>query len=292
MRSSWEALHAGLARSVRALKSGQSFQEAKVQHPLLAAFDDAEQVVDHLVSRGGEGEEKDRLLAVLVAMVQRREHHELASALLWLGLWPGLSAVYGRRVRHFKGELDELVAEIADAFTELVERVDLTTVQRVAATLVRSTERDVMYRRKRAWAGPVRVRDDGEDGAPDDGDGDPLSTSWFDRASLERWVESQSGSALGLTSGLSFDEDVAVLRAWLEPVVGEDAELLVAVLVLDESRREVGERFGLAADSGRKRVQRAVARLQKHVAKSLSRFARGDRFSHPQALNRTEDAPR
>jgi hypothetical protein len=41
--------------------------------------------------------------------------------------------------------------------------------------------------------------------------------------------------------------------------------------------------LGLATDSGRKRVQRAVARLKKHLAKSLSRFARADRFSHPQA---------
>ena len=61
------------------------------------------------------------------------------------------------------------------------------------------------------------------------------------------------------------------------------SKLLIAVLVLDESRREVGERLGLATDSGRKRVQRAVARLKKHLAKSLSRFARPDRFSHPQA---------
>ena len=117
-------------------------------------------------------------------------------------------------------------------------------------------------------------------GVSDEDDG---LASWFDKASLKRWAETQHGSVLGLTQGLSFDEDVAVLRAWLEPVVGEDAELLIAVLVLDESRREVGERLGLATDSGRKRVQRAVARLKKDLAKSLSRFARPDRFSHPQA---------
>ncbi len=282
MRASWEALHAGLDRSVRTLQAEQSFQQAKAQHPVLAGFDDAEKVVDHLVNARGDGEAKDRLLAALVTMVQRREHHDIASALLWLGLWPGLSGVYGRRVRHFKGEPDELVAEIARAFTELVERVDLTTVHRVAATLVRSTERDVMYRLQRAWAEPAHVRDDGQD-APDDASGDPLSTSWFDQHTLERWLEREHGSVLGLNAGLSFDEDVAVLRAWLEPVVGEDAELLIAVLVLDESRREVGERLGLATDSGRKRVQRAVARLKKHLARSLSRFARADRFSHPQA---------
>jgi RNA polymerase sigma-70 factor (ECF subfamily) len=277
MRASWQALHAGLDRSVRTLKSEQSFQAAKAQHPVLAGFDDAEKVVAHLVTWGGDGDEKDRLLAALVTMVQGREHHELASALLWLGLWPGLSGIFGRRVRHFEREPDELSAEIARAFTELVERLDLTSVQRVAATLVRSTERDVMYRKKRAWAEP-KTRRDGDH----DADGDPFDVSRFDAPSFERWGERESGSALGLTPGLSFEEDVAVLRAWLEPVVGEDAELLIAVLVEGESRREVGERLGLATDSGRKRVQRAVGRLKKHLAKSLSRFGRADRVPHPQ----------
>jgi DNA-directed RNA polymerase specialized sigma24 family protein len=142
-----------------------------------------------------------------------------------------------------------------------------------------------MYRRKRSWlAASDGLRIDHEEiSASIDADEDDGIASWFDKASLKRWAENEHGSALGLTPGLSFDEDVAVLRAWLEPVVGEDAELLIAVLVLDESRREVGERLGLATDSGRKRVQRAVARLKKHLAKSLSRFARPDRFSHPQA---------
>lgn len=285
MRASWEALRAGLDCSVRTLQAEQSFQQAKAQHPVLTGFDDAEKVVDHLVNARGDGEAKDCLLARLVAMVQQREHHEVASGLLWLGLWPGLTGVYGRRVRHFNGEPDELVAEIARAFTELVERLDLTAVNRVAATLVRSTERDVMYRRKRSWlAASDGLRIDHEEiSASIDADEDDGIASWFDKASLKRWTETQHGSALGLTPGLSFEEDVAVLRAWLEPVVGEDAELLIAVLVLDESRREVGERLGLATDSGRKRVQRAVARLKKHLARLLSRFARADRFSHPQA---------
>ena len=139
--------------------------------------------------------------------------------------------------------------------------------------------------RKRTWlpaSDGLRV-DHEEMSASFDADEDDGIASWFDKASLKRWAETQHGSALGLTPGLSFDEDVAVLRAWLELVVGEDAELLIAVLVLDESRREVGERLGLATDSGRKRVQRAVARLKKHLARSLSRFAEADRFSHPQA---------
>jgi hypothetical protein len=44
-------------------------------------------------ARSGDLDEKDRVLGTLVTLVQRREHHELAAALLWLGLWPGLDAV-------------------------------------------------------------------------------------------------------------------------------------------------------------------------------------------------------
>jgi len=103
----------------------------------------------------------------------------------------------------------ELVAEIARAFTELVERLDLTTVHRVAATLVRSTERDVMCRRKHTWlpaSDGLRV-DHEEMSASFDADEDDGLASWFDRASLERWAETQHGSVLGLVPGLSFDEE-------------------------------------------------------------------------------------
>lgn len=286
MRARWEALHAGLARSVRTLQAEQSFQEAKSLRPALAGFDDAEKVVAHLITWGGDGDEKDRLLAALVTMVQEREYDWLASALLWLGLWPGLSGIFARRIRHFAGEVNELLAEIARAFTELVQRLDLTKVHRVAATLVRSTERDVMYRKKRAWAEPKTQHEDGSDA-----DGDPYDASCFDGLSIERWLDREHGSALGLTQGLSFEEDVAVLRAWLEPVVGEDAELLLAVLVEGESRREVGERLGLASESGRKRIQRAVARLKTHLAKSAVPFRTPGALFPPTGPKGPEDAP-
>jgi DNA-directed RNA polymerase specialized sigma24 family protein len=137
-----------------------------------------------------------------------------------------------------------------------------------------------MYRKKRAWAEPKTRRDDNTEGS-DDADGDPYDVSCFDGPSIERWLDREHGTALGLTQGLSFEEDVAVLRAWLEPVVGEDAELLIAVLVEGESRREVGERLGLASDSGRKRIQRAVARLKSHLAKSAVPFRAPGPLSTP-----------
>lgn len=276
MRASWEALHAGLDRSVRTLQAAQAFQQAKQQHPALAGFDEPKQLVAHLTSKAGDLDEKDRLLGTLVTLVQRREHHDLAGALLWLGLWPGLDAVYRRRLRHFLDQPDELVAELAEAFSELVERLDLTAVHRVAATLVRSAERDVMDHRKRRWAEAHRDLE-GEPNEPlRDLEGDLFSASWFDKASLQRWAASG-----GDLPSLSFDENVAALRAWLEPIVGADAELLLTVLVLDETQREAGERLGLSHEAARKRFQRALARLREHVAGSLSHSCRASRVCPP-----------
>ena len=289
MRARWEALHAALDRSVRSLQADQAFQQIK-QRSALAAFDQPHEVVEYLANKGGDLDEKDRILGALVTLVQQREQPELASALLWLGLWPGLDAVYRRRQRNFRGQPEELIAELGDVFTTLVGRLDLEVVHRVAATLVRSTERDVVERRKRVWAEePFRV--DAEVFAPlRDHDDRIVVAGEADRAARKAWEASLVSTPLGITQGLSFEDDLDALRAWLEQVVGEDAELLLAVLVLDETQREAGQRLGLSHDAARKRFQRALARLREHLAKSLSHSGREVRVCPPtNPMNRTEE---
>lgn len=56
---------------------------------------------------------------------------------------PGLDALYRRLLRHFRAEPEELVAEIAARLTRGVDRLDLSRVSRVAATLLRNIERDI-----------------------------------------------------------------------------------------------------------------------------------------------------
>jgi RNA polymerase sigma-70 factor (ECF subfamily) len=245
MRASWEALHAGLDRSARSLRSEQAFQQVKQTHPVFARFDEPQHLIAHLTSKAGDLDEKDRILGTLVMLVQQREHHDLASALLWLALWPALDALYRRRQRHFRGQSDELISELASAFTSLIDRLDLGSVKRVAATLVRSTERDVMERRKRIWREPLRFDD-------------PLVL--IDLIDQAEWLSPQSETTL------SFHE----VCSWLQPIVGTDAELLLAVLVLDETQREAGSRLGLSADASRKRFQRALARIRGNFAPSVS----------------------
>jgi RNA polymerase sigma-70 factor (ECF subfamily) len=267
MRAFWEALHTSLVRSVRTQQLALAFQQAKRKKPALAKFDDPTQLVAYLTSKVGDLDDKDRILRVLVTLVQQHEHHELAFALLWLGLWPGLDVLYRSRLRHFKGESDELVAELSQAFTTQVQRLDLAVVTRIAATLVRSTERDVMDRRRR-HLGKVHHSSKGK---PNDLlfdlDDNAIGASGFDKVSFQRWATSDREMPR-----LSFEQDIDALRAWLVPVVGEDTDLLLSVLVWGETQREVGKRMGLASDAVHKRFQRALGRLRKHLGKSLSRF--------------------
>lgn len=289
MRARWEALHAALDRSVRSLQAEQAFQQAR-QHPALARFDQPFEVVEYLASKGGDLDEKDRLLGVLVTLVQRREHHELVSGLLWLGLWPGLDAVYRRRQRNFRGQPEELIAELADVFTGIIERLDLKVVHRVSATLVRSTARDLIDRRRRVWADADRIvyRDTFE--PVRDQDDRIIVASHLDRLARAEWEASQAEAPLGLTQGLSFEDDVAELRVWLTEIIGADAELLLAVLVLDENQREAAQRLGLSHDAARKRFQRALGRLREHLASSLSHSDLAGRVCLPtNRMNRPEE---
>lgn len=252
MRARWEALHSSLSASARGLQFNLSFLEAKKLHPLLTDFSDPGRVVAHLHTKGGDLDAKDRLLALLVALAQRGEHRDLATTLLWLGLWPGLDGVYRRRLKHFGSQPEELVAELAAAFIALIKRLNLATVTRVAATLVRNTERVVMDARKRQWAQARRLEPDPSD------------------VSVGYCAVEAGGSVLGLRPEASGEDEVADLRAWLIPVVGDDTELLIAVLVLEESQRVAGARLGLSHDAARKRFQRALCRVRTHLTGALS----------------------
>lgn len=264
MRASWEALHASLVRSVRTLHAHQTFVALKRADPTLAAFRDPPAVAAFLAAGGGDLDAKDALLAALVRHAQARPHAPLSMALLWLGLWPGLDALYRRRLRHFAFDASELVSEVAHAFTTLVGRLDTTSVTRVAATLVRSTERDLMVARKASWAEEARARTALPNASPTF-----EGIAELEAAAVARWT-SPDDSVLDRPIGDTDTDDFAALRAWLVRVVGADAELVLAVLVLEETQREAGARLGLSNEAARKRFQRALARLRAHVRSSMS----------------------
>ena len=266
MRSRWEALRAGLVRSIRTPQAARQFLEMKTLSPPFTAFSEPDALVAHMHATRGVLDQKDRLLATLVSQVQRGEQAELARALLWLSLWPGLDAAYRRRHKYFAEHPDELVSLLAHAFTALVDKLDLSAVNRVAATLVRSTERDVMLAACRDWEEQRKRVGDVQ-----------FAQFLKDRTAEEIATTARVESQLGWRPGSGITENGAALRRWLEPIVGEDVELLVSVLVVEQTQREAGRRLGLSHDAARKRYQRALARLRAHLEVPMSQAAAPNR---------------
>jgi hypothetical protein len=244
MRAHWEALKESLSWSVRTLEASRQFRSLSLT--ALGQFEDPVALVAFLSDRSIDPGERNAVYASLVEQAQRGdEESSLAMSLLWLGLWPALDAVYRRQLRFWRSNPDGLVSEISDAFTSLVRRTDLRRVQRVAATLVRSTERDVREARQRALKAQATEAE-----LPDE-------------------------SALpGAPCASCPDDEIQGLRDVLQAAVGSDTDLLIAVLVLGETQAEAAARLGLSHDVARKRFQRALSRARQHFQEPLSHFAR------------------
>jgi RNA polymerase sigma-70 factor (ECF subfamily) len=160
----------------------------------------------------------------------------------------------------FDSDAAELSSEIAGHFIELVGTVDLSKINRLAATLVWNTHRRVVEARYRKWW------EERHEELPCDYD------------------------VVGIPPGRSFDEEVGAIGRWLESIVGRDAGLVIAVAIEGENQREVGKRCGLSHEVARKRYQAAKRRLRDHFRvdeEALSQFDRLDRIS---GSNRQEAA--
>jgi RNA polymerase sigma-70 factor (ECF subfamily) len=264
MRASWEALKRSLVCSVGTLGAKLQFEEMKTRRMPLRRFADAGALLACLNTAGGDLDEKDGIYAALVEAKQARgDGADLAAALLWLGLWPALDAIYRRRQRDFFGEPEALVSEIGARFTAVVHGADLGRIRRLAATLVRNVERDVREALKRKWTDEKRRA-----ALPEERDDDPDD----DEAAGDRrqslvtpLLRTRGVSELGQPPRLNTDDDVEALRDLLIGIVGEDADVVLGATVYGLSQREVGERLGLGHEATRKRFQRAIDRIRKHL---------------------------
>jgi DNA-directed RNA polymerase specialized sigma24 family protein len=241
MHTTWGDVREELLHSIGTLAAQQEFLEVCAHHPPLAAYTSPSAVVGYLARREGDPVRKNATLAALVQAVQRREDRGLCLELLWLGLWPGLDAVCRRRQSHFESSEDFLSA-ISSAFVGLVAKLNLQTVHWVAASLVRSTERDLMSELRHEWATAVITTpfDHGE--------------SWEAPPVRDQATESNLRNAHEL----------------LRCVAGRDGDLLFRVLVLGEEQGEAGEELGLTKAAARKRFARALPRVRERLRRLLS----------------------
>nr|WP_253894530.1 sigma-70 family RNA polymerase sigma factor [Myxococcus xanthus] len=250
VRRCWNRLHEELGVSIRTAEAQRAYRLLRRNWAALTDFEQPEALVAFLTAREGDSHVKDAVLAGLVTLVQMRAESGFFTALLWLGVWPGLDGVYRRCLRRLRVSPAEVVSATAASFLGLVTRVNLSSVQRVAATLVLGTERDVLKALSK------------ERGAELHG---VLAASGSGEPQLD--LPTPSVSLV-----LSFESEVEELRAWLRPLVGEDTELLVSVLLYEEGYVEVGTSLGLAPAAVRKRVQRALGRLRKMKKKMPGKF--------------------
>ncbi|GHC66394.1 sigma-70 family RNA polymerase sigma factor [Neogemmobacter tilapiae] len=160
-----------------------------------------------------------------------------------LALWPGMDAIYGRLLRHFKSDPDELASEITARVVDGIRTIDLDKVTKIAATILMNAERDIRRRLAGEWLAAGSRRDLTDDMPA------PTHSSVFGFAP-------EMGDA---------DADTARLRQRLEPLVGQDADLLLGVTVLGYTQQAAAISLGLAPDAGRKRHQRAVQKLRKYL---------------------------
>ncbi len=227
----------------------------KQTEPELDGFTDPADATGFLTARDGDRDRKDRILAALVRRSQRGENPDLVSALLWLGLWPGLDDIFRTYQGHFRDDPAEAVSAITAVFTDLVAGLDIEVVRRVACSLVLGTRRNLLRLLRREWRSRERF-------VPTD----PTGTEAFDfaqdghrrdGASFQTGREPTLHGWLLPVTERDAERSLARLHATLSMLVGADAELLLAVLVLEESQLEAAERLGLTYDAARKRLQRA-----------------------------------
>ncbi len=251
MRAGWEALHSSLIRSVRSLTADKNFNTLKKIEPRFQRFTGPIGLLDYLTSKGGCLDDKDAIYRALVTMVQRgAPESKLATSLIWLGLWPGLDAVFRRALNFYFEAPEELVSDIGDRFTRSIHVADLARIRRVAATLTRNTERDIRKGRLEArdtrlqdaaFAEDERVLGAGKEPAPD------------------------VLSALGHLTGTAPEREIADIREWLVPIVGADADLVIGAAIYGEHQSDLGDRLGITHSAARKRFQRAIKRIRQRL---------------------------
>ena len=196
--------------------------------------------------------------AILAALVRASQGGgriaDLALRMLLLALWPGLDAIRSRCLQRGVGSRDEVASELLARTTEQVRTLDLSRVNRIAATVLQNVERDLLRAARRETAR--------QQSCPS------LDPAWLEAP--PSWAEQ-----LRLR---------AELRRDLTAVIGRDADLVLGVALDGASQIEMGMLLGLSEPAARKRYQRAVAVLRQHHEPG-GIGSHGSTTSTPMAMN-------
>jgi DNA-directed RNA polymerase specialized sigma24 family protein len=249
MRACWLALHASLTQSLNTSKSKKEFNEMKAGRDELAGYENAHELVAYLRDGKMEAASRNAPLRGLVAAAQSTDPWAgLARSLLLLSMMAALEATAGRKRGRMCAE--EVMAEVVAEFYERIRRLDLDKDPKVAATLVKNTERGVGERgskARRAQAAEVHV------------DAETIVD--------ERTEEPKEPAILGVRRANGEADAAMALHEWMTPVVGEkDADLVLGAVVAEQSQRELADELGVTHAAARKRLGRALDKLHDHLS--------------------------
>ena len=238
MCATWSALHDSLVRDINRRAAESDFTRLREQYSELERFASIPALIEHQRDLGVDPARRYVVVRRLVEAAQSDDSSAgTALRLGFLTLWPGLEGVHYRLARGFPAVQADMGSEVLSQATLSILTLDLTRVEKVAATVVRNTERDIMRRLAGAASRERRERDIA----------DPLIESRL--AELAREPTTR-GSAV---------EDL--LRC-LHPL---DQALVIRIVTLDETQQEAGRALGLSPAAARKRHQRALIRLREII---------------------------
>lgn len=232
MSSNWSALHAQLIRSVNRHSTMTTFTALFPPGTARTPVRDPSGLIGWLHAQDADAEAKNCvLLHVLREAGSEGRRGSLAVELLLLSLWPGLCVVR-RRLWHIcqTGTLD---ADVLSTLTINIRCARVDRINRVAATLLRNTERDLRR---------LYIRDD------------ELARQTIDMDAVGH-----------ILTAAKADRPEKIFSA-AQVALGEDGILLAAVHIAGFTQKEAAERLGISHDAARKRCQRALYRLRQKNA--------------------------
>jgi len=225
---SWCAIRQHLLRSSHTEEFQRAFDAIRDRHTPIACYEYPGLLLDALHGNETSPGAKNFLLTALVEAAQFESDSECALTMVLLALWPGLDGILGRLKRRGLGTVNQLTSDILSGAIGTVRCLDRDRVHRMAATVLRNVERDVV----RAFRKDTTYQHALSGSEPDDLAHDSTARSC-------EWVRSE-----------------------LDRLVGRDAGLVFDVAVAGYSQTEAAGRLGLSESATRKRYQRAARRLR------------------------------
>jgi DNA-directed RNA polymerase specialized sigma24 family protein len=233
MSFAWHEIRDHLMHSSSTLSFQRSFNTLRRAKDPLAPFRDPAALLDALHCAPGDPDDKNLILLALVEAAQNEgSASDCALTVLLLALWPGLDAIRRRSIWRRIGSADEIASDVLARTTEAVRGLDLGCVNRVAATVLRNVERDMVRARQRDAARDSLASDIDPDDVPAD------------------------------LAGRQPAAEDAHLQGDLRKLIGADAVLVIRVAIEGFSQVEVAGELGLSEAAAWKRYQRAMRKLR------------------------------